>query len=363
LAGAALLVAGGTGGHLFPALALREALIARGWIVHVATDPRVGEFIESVPKAASHRIRSATFAGNSPVALARMLGAIALGTGEAARLLRRLKPDVVVGFGGYPTVPPLIAARLMGLPRIVHEQNAVVGRANKLLVRLGAVLATGFEKPKGGEGASEIVFVGNPVRAAIAAAAQPYVAPAAGEPFRLLVFGGSQGARVFSGLVPGALAALPDEKQRRLSIVQQARPEDVEATRAALSGMGVEDVVAPFFTDMGKRLAAAHLVLCRAGASTVAELAAMGRPAILVPYPHALDHDQAENARKLAEAGGGWLMPERELTPKTLAGRLATLMDAPAELAEAAAAAKAQGRLDAVEQFVALVERVAERKK
>jgi UDP-N-acetylglucosamine--N-acetylmuramyl-(pentapeptide) pyrophosphoryl-undecaprenol N-acetylglucosamine transferase len=362
LGGAALLVAGGTGGHLFPALALREALIAHGWIVHVATDPRVGEFIESVPKAASHRIRSATFAGGSPVGLARMLGAIALGTGEAARLLRRLKPDVVVGFGGYPTVPPLIAAQLIGLPRIVHEQNAVVGRANRLLTRLGAVLATGFEKPKGSDRAGEVVHVGNPVRAAIAAAARPYVPPAAGGPFRLLVFGGSQGARVFSGLVPGALAELPDAMRRRLGIVQQARPEDVEATRAALSGIGVEAVVEPFFVDMGERLATAHLVLCRAGASSVAELAALGRPAILVPYPHALDHDQAENARRLAEAGGGWLMPEQELTVKTLARRLAALMDWPEQLAEAAAAAKAQGRLDAVEQFVALVERVAERK-
>ena len=177
----------------------------------------------------------------------------------------------------------------------------------------------------------------------------------------MLVFGGSQGARVFSGLVPGALALLPAEKRQRLRIVQQARPEDLQATADTLRGMGIEADVRPFFTDLPERMAAAHLVLCRSGASTVSELAVMGRPAILVPYPHALEH-QADNARALAGSGGAWLMRESELTVELLARRLADLMDWPEELARAAGAAKAHGRPDAAERLADLVERVAARR-
>jgi UDP-N-acetylglucosamine--N-acetylmuramyl-(pentapeptide) pyrophosphoryl-undecaprenol N-acetylglucosamine transferase len=357
----ALLVAGGTGGHLFPALALREALLKRGWRVHVATDPRVSAFVEGVPAEETHRIPSATLAGGSPIAAARFAAKVAQGVLQSRKLLKRLRPSIVVGFGGYPTVPPLIAARLAGIPIVAHEANAVVGRANKLVIRLGAVLATGFEKPAGSARAREVVHVGNPVRNAIAAAVRPYAPPAEGEPFHLLVIGGSQGARVFSGLAPGALSELPDTARRRIRLVQQVRPEDLESVRSVLSGLGIEAEIAPFFTDMGERLAAAHLVICRAGASTVAELAVTGRPAILVPYPHALDHDQAENARLLSEAGGGWLMPEKDLTVKTLARRLAALMEWPEQLREAAKAARKQGRADAAERLALLVERIARR--
>ncbi|HWT31444.1 MAG TPA: glycosyltransferase, partial [Propylenella sp.] len=219
MARTALLVAGGTGGHLFPALALREALMQRGWAVHVATDPRVGAFISGVPAAEMHLVGAATL-GGSPLALARSLATMARAVAEARALLRQMRPAVVVGFGGYPTVPPLLAARLMRLPIAVHEANAVVGRANRLALRLGALLASGFERP-GGSGKAGAVHVGNPVRAAIAAAARPYSPPPPGGTFNLLVFGGSQGARVFSGLVPGALAALPEDKRRRLTLWQQ----------------------------------------------------------------------------------------------------------------------------------------------
>jgi UDP-N-acetylglucosamine--N-acetylmuramyl-(pentapeptide) pyrophosphoryl-undecaprenol N-acetylglucosamine transferase len=207
------------------------------------------------------------------------------------------------------------------------------------------------------------VHVGNPVRRAVADAVRPYLPPAAEGEFRLLVVGGSQGARLFSGLVPAALAALSDERRRRLRVVQQARPEDVEATRGAFRALGVEALVEPFFPDIGTRLADAHLVLSRAGASTVAELAVAGRPAILVPYPYALDHDQAENARVLASVGGGWLMPERDLTAGALAKRVAALMDWPEELARAAAAAAGAGRADAAERLAELVEHVAQRRR
>jgi len=355
----ALLVAGGTGGHLFPALALREALLARGWSVHIATDPRVGDFVKGVPAEETHRIPAATISGGSPVQMLRSVATMTKGVMAARGLLKRLRPTIVVGFGGYPTVPPVIAAKLGRTPIVVHEQNAVVGRANKLLIRLGATLATGFDKPKGGERAKRQVHVGNPVRNAIAEAARSYAAPEAGEAFRLLVFGGSQGAHAFSELVPGAVALLAEDQRRRLEVVQQARPEDLSATRAAYSGLGVAALVEPFFTDMGQKLAAAHLVICRAGASTVAELAAVGRPAILIPYPYALDHDQAENARMLSEAGGGWLMMQNELTVVDLAKRLAALMDWPQELARAAEAAKSEGHLDAAERLAAVVEEIA----
>lgn len=354
----ALLVAGGTGGHLFPALALREALIGRGWAVHVATDPRVGELIEGVPAGAMHKVPSATLAGRSPAAILRFMATVAGGVRVSRALLRRVRPDVIVGFGGYPTVPPVIAGRLARLPLVVHEQNAVIGQANLMLLRLGAVLATGFERPRGYEQARKTVHVGNPVRAAVSAAARPYLPPEPGGPFRFLVFGGSQGARVFSGLVPGALALLPAAKRECIRIVQQARPEDLQATAETLRGMGLEADVRPFFTDMPERLAEAHLVLCRAGASTVTELAVMGRPAILVPYPHAQEH-QADNARALAASGGAWLVAERDLDPTGLAQRLASLMDEPDQLRIAAEAARAQGRADAAERLAAVVESAA----
>ena len=354
-----LLVAGGTGGHLFPALALREALTARGWAVHVASDARVGRFIEGVPAEETHVVRAATLT-KSPLRAAAALAELGIGLVEARRLVKRIAPSAVVGFGGYPTVPPLLAARLAGVPAIVHDANAVIGRANRLMLRFGAHLATAFDSPVGAERARAATLVGNPVRAAVVkAAASEYTPPQPGGPFRLLVFGGSQGAKVFSGLVPAAAGLLEKPARTRLTIVQQCRPEDLDRARAAYAATGVEAELAPFFADLPERVASAHLVVSRSGASTVAELAAIGRPAILVPYPHALDQDQAANAGKLAEAGGAWVMPQSELTPDRLAGTLAELIAAPDELARAAAAAKKVGRPDAVERLADLVDRAA----
>jgi UDP-N-acetylglucosamine--N-acetylmuramyl-(pentapeptide) pyrophosphoryl-undecaprenol N-acetylglucosamine transferase len=355
----ALLVAGGTGGHLFPALALREVLVRRGWAAHVATDPRVGELVEGVPPSELHRIPSATFSLGSPLGALRGGFTLLNGVRQSRKLLKRVRPSIVVGFGGYPTVPPAVAARMAGIPIVTHEQNAVVGRANRLILRTGAILATGFRDPKRARRAMRSVFVGNPVRKAIVAAVRPYDVPTATEPFRLLVFGGSQGAHVFSTLIPAAIGLFPEESRWRVAVVQQARPEDIRQTSEAFAKLDVEAEVAPFFTDMGERIANAHLVICRAGASTVAELAVIGRPAILVPYPHALDHDQAENARVLAEAGGAWLVPEEELTPTVLARRLGDLLEDPDELAIAADAAHEEGRVDAAERLADVVEAVA----
>ena len=362
MAGCVLLVAGGTGGHLFPALALREVLIGRGWHVPVATDPRVGAFVEGVPPEDLHRIRSATLTGGAAGAV-RLAVALAQGVAESRRLLKRVRPEVVVGFGGYPTVPPLIAGRMAGLPLLAHEQNAVVGRANRLVMRLGATLATGFERVQGSTAAKRVVYVGNPVRSAVATAARhAYPAPQPGGPFRLLVFGGSQGARVFSELIPAALMVLPEALRARVSVVQQARTEDLDTARSRFAAAGVEAELQPFFRDMPERIAAAQLVISRAGASTVAELAVIGRPTILVPYPHALDHDQAANAAALAASGGGWVVTERDLTPEVLARRIAALMQEPGVLGAAADAARRTGRLDAAERLADLVESLARRR-
>jgi UDP-N-acetylglucosamine--N-acetylmuramyl-(pentapeptide) pyrophosphoryl-undecaprenol N-acetylglucosamine transferase len=327
--------------------------------VHIATDPRVGELVEGVPPEHVHRIPSATLSPGAPLRSLGSLARLAQGVRHSRRLLKQVRPAIVVGFGGYPSVPPAVAARLAKIPILAHEQNAVVGRANGLLLRFGAVLATGFRNPKGAERAVRSAHVGNPVRKAIIAAVRPYEMPTANTPLRLLVFGGSQGAHVFSKLIPDALALFPEESRGLFSVVQQARNEDMKATREAFSALGIEAEIKPFFPDMGERIADAHLVICRAGASTVAELAVIGRPAILVPYPHALDHDQAENARVLADAGGGWLMPEKELTATALARRLGELYENPGELALAAEAARAEGRVDAAERLADFVEEVA----
>ncbi len=356
-----LLTAGGTGGHLFPALALKEVLDARGHAVHVATDERVGRFVSGVSDDRSHIVRSASLAGGNPLRLAAGLARLAQGLLEARRLLRDIRPDLVVGFGGYPTVPPVLAARMAGIPVLVHDQNVVAGRANRLLIRFGAELSTGFAQISGGLRAKAVHPVGNPVRAAVRAAASvAYDPPQPGGEFRLLVFGGSQGARFFSEVIPAALACLATAHRARVRLVQQCRPEDLRQTRSALDELGVAHELAPFFSDMAERIAAAHLVVSRSGASTVSELSAIGRPAILVPYPHALDHDQAANAAALARAGGALVVSQSALDAAGLAEHIAQSLDDPGRLSKIAAAAKSVGEPNAVDKMADLVERMAQ---
>src|SRR5262249_38670604 len=260
---------------------------------------------------------------------------LALGTAKAWTLLGRIKPKVVVGFGGYPTVPPLLAASWRHVPTVLHEQNSVMGRANRFLAPRVTAIATGFRTVKNlnRHWHTKITFTGNPLRPQVlAAAGVAYAAPAEGE-FRLLVFGGSQGARVMAEIVPSAIGLLDSRIGMRLKVVQQARAEDMEAVRASYSRVGVAAEIAPFFSDLPARMASAHLIIARSGASTVAELAAIGRPAILVPLPHALDQDQFENAGVLQGAGGAIRIEQREFTPQRLAGEIATLSNEPARLA------------------------------
>ena len=357
-----LLCAGGTGGHLFPAESLAVVLEKRGATVDLATDTRAAHF--KFPARAVHLIPSATLRGRDPFSLARTVTLLALGTVKAFSLIGRIRPAVVVGFGGYPTVPPLFAASLRGVPTVLHEQNGVMGRANRLLAGRVTTIATGFRTlaKLDAHVQSKINFTGNPVRpAVIEVAATPFAAPAAGEPLKLLVFGGSQGAHVMAEIVPPAIERLAPELRGRLNIVQQARAEDLDEVRALYQKLGVAAECAPFFADLPVRMAAAHLIVSRSGASTVAELSAIGRPAILVPLPHALDQDQFANAGVLAEAGGAIRLVQRDFTPQRLADEIATLAGDPARLARMAQSSKAAGTTDAAERLADLVLKTAGR--
>lgn len=354
-----LLAAGGTGGHLFPAESLAQVLAARGCRIELMSDERVERYAEEFPAAAVHEVRSGTVTGSGMLGKARGVMRLAAGLMQCRRLIRRINPAVVVGFGGYPTVPPMLAASLGGFPTVIHDQNAVMGRANRFLAGRMTAIATGFPlaAPVYPE---KCTHVGNPVRARVLkAAAIPYAAPMAEGMLRLLVSGGSQGARVMSDVVPAALAGLPAPLRGRISIVQQARGEDEARVREAYRAAGIEAEVAPFFTDLPERIANAHLVIGRAGASTVAELSVIGRPSILVPLPGALDQDQAANARVLVEAGGATAIAQPAFTPDWLAARIAALAGAPQELASQAAKARAIGIPDAAERLADLVLRVA----
>jgi UDP-N-acetylglucosamine--N-acetylmuramyl-(pentapeptide) pyrophosphoryl-undecaprenol N-acetylglucosamine transferase len=356
-----LLAAGGTGGHLFPAAALAAALAARGAEVELATDDRALKYGKDFPARAVHAFPSATTTDGD--ALSKVRAAATLGAGVAAALvkLRRIKPRAVVGFGGYPTVPPLLAASLLRIPSVLHEQNAVMGRANRFLSPRVSIIATGFPELKGADPATmaKTRCTGNPVRpAVIAAAATPYP-DFAGQRLRVLVTGGSQGARVMADVVPEALALLTADERQRMRLTQQARGEDSARVAAACARMSFPIEIAEFFPDLPARIAGAHLVIGRAGASTVSELAVIGRPSILVPFPHALDQDQAANAAALAASGGAMVLPQTEFTPDRLAALLREALASPDRLAQSAKAAKGAGVPDAADRLADLVLQVA----
>ena len=356
-----VLAAGGTGGHMYPAEALARALLGRGRRVALVTDRRGQAFGNSLPDVPVHRIRAAQI-GRGAVGKARTVMELVLGYGQARGLLRALGPAAVVGFGGYASAPTVHAASRLGLPVVLHEQNAVLGRANRWLAKRAGVIATSFPEVKGLEaaGAAQAAYTGNPVRPAVARLRdRPYVAPEEAGPISILVIGGSQGAAVFSELVPSALGRLPKDLRRRLKVSQQVRQEDLQKATATYRESGIQRELASFFTDVPERLAEAHLVIARAGASTISELAVAGRPALLVPYPFATDNHQAANAAALAEAGGGWLQPQDSLTPQSLSATIEALLSRPRRLVEAAEAAHRFGIADAADRLADAVERLA----
>jgi UDP-N-acetylglucosamine--N-acetylmuramyl-(pentapeptide) pyrophosphoryl-undecaprenol N-acetylglucosamine transferase len=354
-----VIAAGGTGGHFFPAEALAGELARRGQRIVLMTDARSGGLACQAFEGRERFVLSgAGVFGRGGVRGARAVAALLAGTLQARKILARLDAAVVVGFGGYPCVAPVLATRLLLRRRpavLLHEQNGVLGRANRMLARWADTLALSAEHttriPKG----VRCVVTGNPVRPAIAALAGLGYTPPEAE-IRLLVLGGSLGARVFSDVVPPALAQLPAALRARLRVSQQCRPEDLERVRAAYAASGIAAELACFFTDVGKLLGEAHLVIARGGASTVAELAVAGRPAIVVPLPGAIDDDQSANARALSDAGGGWMMPQSRFTPGALARRLERLFGTPALLADAAAHAAARGHAGAASRLADLVE-------
>ncbi len=351
-----VIAAGGTGGHVFPAEALCAELVARGRRVALMTDARSGALQSPVFAAREQFVLSgAGIAGRGAVRAARAAVTLAAGAAQARRILARIEAAMVVAFGGYPAVAPALAARTLAhrVPVVLHEQNAVLGRANRFLARHAAVLALSFDATERVPSGPRVTVIGNPVRPAIAAIGE-YVPPA--EAFRLLVLGGSLGARVFSDIVPVAVAMLPKALRARISVVQQCRAEDLARVRDAYAEHGIPVELAAFFPDVAARLAQAHLVVARAGASTVAELAAAGRPAVLVPLPGAIDDHQNANARALVMAGAATMLAQRDLSAEALRYWLAALLAEPGALARAAAAARSVARPNAAARLADLVE-------
>jgi UDP-N-acetylglucosamine--N-acetylmuramyl-(pentapeptide) pyrophosphoryl-undecaprenol N-acetylglucosamine transferase len=357
-----LLAAGGTGGHLFPAEALGVELIKRGYRVRLVTDDRALRYSGLFTRDMIDVVPSETARGRNPLQLAYAALTLAAGTFNALGLIRRQRPAAVIGFGGYPTLPPLIAARLSGVPGLIHDANAVLGRANRFLSRHVRAIATSLPGVLDRDPAlsGKTTTVGTPMRPAVlAAAATSYIAPEVTGPFRLLIVGGSQGARVMSDIVPSAVERLEPSLWGRLILTQQVRDEDMARVRAVYDRLKIKAELAPVFADLPARLASNHLVISRSGAGTVAELAAIGRPSILVPLPGSIDQDQFANAGVLSQAGGALRIAQSEFTPDRLATELSTLAAEPARLAAMATAARSAGRLDAAERLADLVAKVA----
>ncbi|MFI4976279.1 MAG: undecaprenyldiphospho-muramoylpentapeptide beta-N-acetylglucosaminyltransferase [Caulobacterales bacterium] len=356
----AVIAAGGTGGHLFPAQALAEALVARGWRIVLATDDRVQSLSDQFPAERRIALSTATYRPGDPFGMVRAGVAILRGVMQARAALSEIKPAIVVGFGGYPSLPALLAAISQGRRTMIHEQNSVMGRANRLLAGRVSMVACAF--PTLLKAAKSVrnsaVVVGNPVRPEIRALADlPYTPPT--DEFHLLVTGGSQGARLLSELIPAAVRKLPEAMRLRLKVQQQTRAESMDNARKVYADALVQAEIAPFFRDMASRLGAAHLVIGRAGASTVCEIATAGRPSILVPLKIALDDDQGQNARLLAEAGAAEVCREDGLNVQVMAAALRKLIANPKRLAKMAASARAVAKPDAADRLADLVEATA----
>ncbi len=357
-----VVAAGGTGGHLFPAQALAEELIRRGWRIALATDERGARYAADFPAERRIPLSARTYTRGNPFS---MIGAglTALrGAAQARKAYAAIRPNVVVGFGGYPSAPGLLAAFAKKIPTVVHEQNAVLGGANRRLALRATAVACAF--PALGKASPELaaraIVVGNPVRPEIRALFDvPYEAPTNSGPVNLLITGGSQGARLLSELMPAAIALLPEDLRCRLHVQQQTRAESIEMARSIYADALVEAETAPFFRDMAGRLKKAHLVVGRAGSGTVNEFAIAGKPAILVPLGIAVDDDQGQNAKVMADAGGAEVAREASLTVDSMAGALNALLSNPDRLVRMSAAARSIAKPDAAQRLADLVEKTA----
>ncbi|NVJ94209.1 UDP-N-acetylglucosamine--N-acetylmuramyl-(pentapeptide) pyrophosphoryl-undecaprenol N-acetylglucosamine transferase [Marivivens sp.] len=354
-----VIAAGGTGGHMFPAQALAEAMLAKGWRVQLTTDARGARYAGGFPDAVEViELGSATFARGGAAAKALVPFKIAGGVLSALLRMLRDKPAMVVGFGGYPSIPAMAAAMILRRPRMIHEQNGVLGRVNTVFAKRVTKIACGTwptTLPEGVDGE----HTGNPVRGAVLArAGAGYIEP--GEyPMSILVIGGSQGARILSDAVPAAIAALPDAIRRFVRVSHQARPEDMERVQSAYAQSGIKADVQPFFTDIPERMAEAQLVISRSGASSVADISVIGRPAILIPFAAATADHQTANARGLSDAGAAILMPESQVSAESLSAQIELILSNAQGAAQMAAAALSCGLPDATERLVTLVEELA----
>ncbi len=356
-----LIAAGGTGGHMFPAQALAEAMLYKGWRVRLSTDARGARYTSGFPHSTEiSEASSATFARGGLAAKVMAGPKIAGGVTGMVLQMMRDRPDVVVGFGGYPSIPALGAATMLKIPRMIHEQNGVLGRVNQLFATRVGQVACGVwptDLPDGATG----VHTGNPVRAAVLErAAAPYIPP--GEyPMSVLVMGGSQGARVLSDVVPDAIAALPDFLRSYIRVSHQARDEDGERVTEFYADHGILAEVQPFFQDVPRRMSEAQLVISRSGASSVADISVIGRPSILIPYAAAAGDHQTANARGLVQAGGAIMIPENALDVPALTEQMTTVLTNPEAAQKMAHAALSVGAPDATERLVALVEQLAQK--
>ncbi len=351
----ALFAAGGTGGHIFPARAAADELVRRGWQVRLVTDARGLKHASDFPGEPPVVIDAASPFQKNPLRAIKALVSLAKGYSTTRALMAQFQPDVVAGFGGYPAFPALAAARLSGVPHTIHEQNAVLGRVNRLFAGSAYAVASGFDRLDRLKPGARHEVTGNPLRDAVLAAVSDYTAPQPDGDIHILVIGGSLGARLLSLTVPEALAQLPDALRRRLRVVQQTRAETLEEARAIYDRAGIEADLQPFFTDMGKLYANAHLVISRAGASSVSEIAAHGRPAIFVPLGIAMDDHQSANALSLVDAGAAESIGESDFAAQSLSARLETALSDGEALSRRAAAARAAGRADAHTRLAELI--------
>ena len=354
-----LIAAGGTGGHMFPAQALAEVMLARGWRVKLSTDDRGARYAGGFPpEVRVERVASATFARGGGLAKLAVPFRIAGGILGALVSQLRDRPAVVVGFGGYPSIPALAAAWVLRRPRMIHEQNGVLGRVNRAFARRVDRIACGTWPTTLPEGV-EAVPTGNPVRRAVLdRAGAGYIEPG-DYPMSVVVIGGSQGARILSDVVPAAFAALPPALKANLRVAHQARDEDAARAEAAYDEAGIPAEIAPFFPDIPRRLSEAQLVISRSGASSVADIGVIGRPSILVPFAAATADHQTANARGLVEAGAAILIPENRLDAGALSAQMAAVLENPEAAKAMATAALAQSKPDAAERLAALVEDLA----
>ena len=355
-----VLAAGGTGGHMVPAHALAAELRSRGHGAMLITDERGARFpglFENVPV----HVLPAGRLGGGPIGWLKALSAVARGRAEAKRLYREHRPDAVVGFGGYPAFPSLLAASALKIPTVLHEQNAVLGRVNRLLAGEAEAIGTAYSEVERlkSKYANRVVLVGNPVRGEVARLGElPFPAFDEFAPLKILITGGSQGATVLGTVVPEGLGLLQASLRRRLQIVQQCRPDDIDRVRARYAELGIPAELMTYIEDMPDKLADAHLIIGRAGASTIAELTAAGRPAILIPFPSATDDHQTANAREMTKAGGARTIQQTNFTPDVLARQIEAMAADPIALNNAAARSLSVGRPHAARDLADVVERV-----